>query len=768
MGFFRSKIGLFALFPISVSFLYLWSYYADPVGVFNVEFNDDQWIITSTNVGYDGFVVGDRVLSINGKKYGSYYYTIYETTYEFGAGETVFYKLIRNKDTLDVAVTLKSYLLTDLDFYLLYYFLIFVVIAIGYYVLQKKSDDAAAIIFFFFTQIFAVCLNSTIYITPNITSIIRNGIFMMTFPFLGSSLIHFFMCYPTYKLNLKKYKGSLYILYAISLVMAVSGAAAAVNAQFNISEENYSFLFEQLKLSVLWMSSCLSIALILGVVNYFTQDKRNRKGNLRWLLIGIIFGLLPETLFGFFNEEFQSLDLIMPHLVSYVWAFGAVILVSSLTFSMLKYKLWKIEVAIKRSLVFTFTTVIVIGIYLFLIYLIQDYAKLNSYVLKIFVISISALIFLPLREFFVSKLEKIFHRENYDPATAVLKFENRIYSLPYEDLSQRIGDSINEIFHFKALLIFKYSGSVISLEYDNSSLGQQRELPNILQQYEASEGLIPAENFYSQIPLLSERKIQYIFPIENAGKVFGYLFCGEKKSELVYSLQDINLLKLLANASATFFQLFKYKNEELIRKLEIQNDRLRISKDMHDEIGSSLTQISILSEVIKNNPVTASAREQIEKIANISRRVIDNISEIIWAINPSNDELENLIGYLREVSTDYLEGTNIKLDFTAEETNHEIILHADKRRSIFLTVKEALNNIVKHSKATNVKIDFFVNDSNINVKIADDGIGCENDNPFGYGLKNMRSRIEELNGNFDFESISNKGTFINFSIPHNN
>ncbi|MDO9257730.1 MAG: two-component regulator propeller domain-containing protein [Bacteroidales bacterium] len=216
-------------------------------------------------------------------------------------------------------------------------------------------------------------------------------------------------------------------------------------------------------------------------------------------------------------------------------------------------------------------------------------------------------------------------------------------------------------------------------------------------------------------------------------------------------------------------QLLRYQNQlrEIEREFAIEKERLRISKDMHDEVGASLTRISILSELAKkqqNEP--AKSLQTINRISEISGGVVDEMSEIIWAMNPRNDTLDSFSSYIRQHASTYLESAEIEGAFLFPDEIPAFHMSSELRRNLFLTVKEAFHNIVKHSGAGNVKMSLCFDKQNLNIKIDDDGKGFEIDKikGWGNGLTNMRKRIEELDGRFEITSEVGKGTLIELSV----
>jgi signal transduction histidine kinase/tetratricopeptide (TPR) repeat protein len=195
--------------------------------------------------------------------------------------------------------------------------------------------------------------------------------------------------------------------------------------------------------------------------------------------------------------------------------------------------------------------------------------------------------------------------------------------------------------------------------------------------------------------------------------------------------------------------------------------RENIAKDLHDEIGSTLTSIKILSEVsdrnLKNEKPEVS--EFLNQITEQSTQAQQSISDIVWSVNPQNDVLENMIIRMREFVSQTLENKNIHTKINVDENLLQTNLKMEERRDFLLIFKEAINNIAKHSDATNVNINLESNSDGILMKITDNGKGFEvNSIHSRNGLKNMKSRAESMNADFKITSQMNQGTELELFI----
>ena len=206
------------------------------------------------------------------------------------------------------------------------------------------------------------------------------------------------------------------------------------------------------------------------------------------------------------------------------------------------------------------------------------------------------------------------------------------------------------------------------------------------------------------------------------------------------------------------------------RMLELERVRTRIATDLHDDIGSNLTQISILSEVIRRR-LGSEAEEIVEplvRIAELSRELVDSMSDIVWAVNPKRDHVGDLVQRMRHFASEILTARNVALDFRCPDTNQGAELRTDTRRQIFLIFKEGLNNVVRHSECRRVSIQLAAEKGHVRLTLRDDGKGFDttqtNGNQ-GHGLRNMSDRARSLNAAFKLESRPGSGTTVDLLVP---
>jgi signal transduction histidine kinase/ligand-binding sensor domain-containing protein len=205
------------------------------------------------------------------------------------------------------------------------------------------------------------------------------------------------------------------------------------------------------------------------------------------------------------------------------------------------------------------------------------------------------------------------------------------------------------------------------------------------------------------------------------------------------------------------------KQKALLEKQKaIELERMRISTELHDDMGGELSAIRLLSEM---NISTISPQQQLSKISSSSGELVQKMNEIVWALNVSNDSLQGLIAYIRRYAVKHLDDVGIDCLFKQPEKIPDIEVDGITRRNIFLLVKEALNNVVKHANATEVKMSVTMDDS-LQIIIHDNGKGIPADmlqNRNGNGLRNMQQRVMELKG--VMEITNHEGTTVQFNLP---
>ena len=214
------------------------------------------------------------------------------------------------------------------------------------------------------------------------------------------------------------------------------------------------------------------------------------------------------------------------------------------------------------------------------------------------------------------------------------------------------------------------------------------------------------------------------------------------------------------------------------RLMELERVRSRIATDLHDDIGASLTQIAILSEVAQAGATNGNRKlvEPLAKISEVSNELVGTMSDIVWSINPAKDHLRDLTQRMRRFASDVLSERGTAVKFAVPASADEISLNSNVRREVFLVFKEAINNIAKHSNARTVDVKLDVTSTDVTLEVRDDGDGFTVEPPSfedaftaqgrsGNGLASMRRRAAEMGGVFEIRSAPGQGTSIRLQLP---
>ena len=208
---------------------------------------------------------------------------------------------------------------------------------------------------------------------------------------------------------------------------------------------------------------------------------------------------------------------------------------------------------------------------------------------------------------------------------------------------------------------------------------------------------------------------------------------------------------------------------KLKRGIEMEKMRSRLSRDLHDDIGSTLSSINILSRTAQLNlkeTTDEKTKVSLEKINERSQRLLDSMSDIIWNINPGNDTIEEVMSRMREYATTLLEAKNIDYTFNFPRQKMDCRLNMEVKNNLYLIFKEAVNNLSKYSGCTHAILALTFDEKNIHLTIEDNGIGFdEQEIKHRGGLANMQQRAEEIKGSISILTGIGKGTRIELTMP---
>ena len=311
---------------------------------------------------------------------------------------------------------------------------------------------------------------------------------------------------------------------------------------------------------------------------------------------------------------------------------------------------------------------------------------------------------------------------------------------------------------------------------ENNLLWQKESATLLSEAYTAVQDYQNAYRFLSVSKNLNDSIMRQRFSEETAGLQNSFEV-KEKDKEILLLNKDKELhearLKqqrsyLITSIAVTVFALLgiwhlmnRNKLRQRMKELELRN---RIATDLHDEVGSSLSSIHVLSNMA-NRQQDQKLNDTLVKISNNAQDTMERMSDIVWAIHPANDTLEQLIVRMKEFAADILEPLNIEYQFTIEQDLNSFKLSVSQRRDLYLIFKEAVNNAAKYSSCKNIKIELVQQEGKLILRISDDGTGFEETTVVhGNGLNNMQQRAKSIGGNLSVNSNPSNGTTVSLTI----
>jgi ligand-binding sensor domain-containing protein len=372
------------------------------------------------------------------------------------------------------------------------------------------------------------------------------------------------------------------------------------------------------------------------------------------------------------------------------------------------------------------------------------------------------------------------------PNTQLTRIQLFNENIPWLDLEKKrdtsflLGNGVRfHNFRFDSISYWYYLPVNLSLAYDNNYLtfnfigitlkrskkvkyqykidGLDANWSTMTSRTEATYGNIPNGTYTFKVKAMNSEGYW--------SKEFNYTFTIRPPWWKTWWANSGYALLFIAAIWLAIYSIIEYQRKKI--RLII-NERNRIARELHDDIGAELTRITMLSQSLqKNTDLAEGIREKHRKISETGKKVLGSIGEIIWTMNPRKDNLDSLAAYIRRFVTEYLEmnGIDINIDFPDEIPANAV--SDDYRRNIFLVIKEAINNITKHSKATSVRLSLNIKEKLAEFEISDNGTGfsVNEKQDWGNGLRNMSQRMKDIGGNFQIRSDKDQGTLIRLTFP---
>ncbi|TRZ74245.1 MAG: hypothetical protein D4R97_04315 [Bacteroidetes bacterium] len=750
---------LLVFLGIMVNSVYMFYKTHVPADGLGYNFEKGNWIVVAhypKSPGYyAGIRPGDVILSVNKKPFSTWM----DGYQGKRAGDAGIYQILRNNKEIQIRVILGSYYSNVTGFFWALFVFMLIFSFTSLYLLVKKPHDKAVKVFYIYVQLFTITMNAWSIEFQELPAIIANNIFAFITCQLGLLLIHFHLLFPKPVQLINRFKGFPVIFYMFGTIVYLLNNFAP------------GFIPVE-RPDLIWLTLTFLLALATAIYQFITSKDTLTRNQLRIIIIGSFFGFITPVLYTFLWDYINQLNnflytIMIPH------GTGSMIMICCILIAIFRYRIWDVEVFIRKALLYLGATLIIIFTYLLLIWVVDRLIIRETNFSRFLILGLSIIVFLVLRDQIQRMIDRLFHRETYDSATVVSDFEAKLAGIyRFDELKQKIGQSLDEIFHFKS---FVFNLKKNDLTYEPAFVfGIQDQ--NIMNEFETSHELeiklsrskVFSPEEVTEKPFLFEiSKGELIVPLVSGAKPNGFFICGQKKSEKIYSHQDIKVLSLLARRVIALLHTANLYQKDLDRQLMLERERARISQDMHDDIGAGLTKIAMISEApVKTDDQGLEIRKRMVKVASSSRDMISRLNVIVWALNPKYDNLDSLITYLRRYFGEYLENFGIQFKTDLPDQIPELTITPDTRRNIFYAIQEAIHNAVKHGNCLEINLIMKIRLQNMEMIITDNGKGFDKakTGSGGNGLQNMKKRAEDLGGTIEIQSSPGNGTRILFMI----
>lgn len=231
---------------------------------------------------------------------------------------------------------------------------------------------------------------------------------------------------------------------------------------------------------------------------------------------------------------------------------------------------------------------------------------------------------------------------------------------------------------------------------------------------------------------------------------------------IVYMYNRKQLLYLKENQLKESVHQNQLLQKELEKQRLVEEERERISHDMHDDLGAGISALKLQAEFLKLKIKDPELQDDLNELLKTSGEMSISMREMLWSLNAQHDTLGGFTEYAKLYAQNFLKRTPILLDIKTKDIVKETVITTEQRRNLFLCLKEALNNAYKHSRADRLHLSFSQDEQEFTMEVSDNGIGIASLSSEGNGLSNMKRRMQGQNGHF--EITAGNGTRLLFRI----
>jgi signal transduction histidine kinase len=542
--------------------------------------------------------------------------------------------------------------------------------------------------------------------------------------------------------------------------MALYAVAGAVIVSFLPILEVFGDVLGRVFIGVLVLLP-FGIGVYAQLYRYFRVANPAERQQFKWVVVGLVGTFVIQfavliPLNALLTSPAVSADparaLVLSAIPDTLWQLNNLFIAVTITISVLRYRLWDIDILINRTLVYGALTGIVVSAFVIIVgFLSILFQSSGNSIMAIIATGLVALLFNPLRQRLQRGVNHLMYGDRDDPYAALSRLGRRLEaSLAPEAVLPTVVTSVRDVLKLPYVAIY--------LQQDSHGYKIVAESASPSLRIEGGRIRVPGMN-----------REGLCLPLIHQGETLGYIVLGPRAFNEAFSSTDLHLLDDLApqvGAAVHAVRLtadLQRSREQLV--LAREEERRRLRRDLHDDLAPTLASLgltaSTAADLIQTNPTTATAL--VKELQTEIRATVGNIRRLVYDLRPPTLDELGLLAAVRERAAQYTNapaGTHIIVDAPAELP----ALPAAVEVAAYRIVQEALENVSKHSQARQCIIR-FANHNGLEIEIMDDGIGLPPNLTPGIGLRSMHERSEELGGSCVIERGVNGGTRILAHLP---
>ena len=637
------------------------------------------------------------------------------------------------------------------------YFLGLFSLLIGLIVVLKKREDLRARLFFYM-----VLSVGTIFVTfGSYTS--RDMAFSITvfsvfrvlnvcaFAYFPVLFLHFFLVFP----RMKKIAGNKWLiafLYILPVIVTI------------LYQPRISFL----SMTMLFVGGLLG-GIVSMIYSYVRAETVLERYQIRWVLMGMGIFTIVFLAVTFIPLLFHGQRLFGDRVPSLFFIFIPL----SIAFAITKYHLMNIDTIFDYTIIYSCTLVVLAGFDLGIMSFLSNlkiFSGLgNESINMVLALWIAVVAYTPVRRSVAGGIKKLLKRTVYDTSAVIMTLNTRLLkAADIPGIMETASELISRTLHAKQVIpcMCRY----------NKEDGKRYACRERLSDFVISTACrIKNETEPRFLYLLCDEESDIppefaggvVIPLYSVRGPLGCFILQNKITGGMYSKKDIQLLKSIGYQVSLAIESVLRKDEVFLKDREAQDERERISREIHDGIGSSFSNAIMMVDLLQKDAGTVpAAKKRLLYLKDILCEGLAELRDLIYAIEEDEYSVGELVFHLNAKARRALESEKITFEFTGGGIDSDISCSTLKRLNVIRIVQESLANVIKHSGATHVNMNIDQTGEMLEIKLTDNGRGFNSDSvSSGYGIRNIKKRCDEIEAECSIESQLGRGTKIVISVP---